>query len=69
MKAGLGTVNSYRVNSDKRMTERALHEHALKQSDRHTLHLHGTHTDDILCIADSSEWEVDERDVRAIEEI
>ena len=69
MKVGLGTVNSYRVNSNKRVMERAWHEHELKQSDRHTLRLRGTHPDDILCIVDSSEWGVDERDVRAIEEI
>ena len=61
LKARLGTVNSYRVNSNKHTTEHTLHEHKLRQSDRHTLRLRGTHTDDILCIAGLSEWEVDER--------
>jgi hypothetical protein len=65
----MGAVNTNRVKSNKRMTERALHEHELRQSDRHTLRLRGTHTGDILPTADSSERQVDERVVQAIEEI
>jgi hypothetical protein len=65
----MGPVNTNSVKLTKCMTERARHEHELRQSDRHTLRLRGSHTDDSLRIADSSERQVDERDVQAIEEI